>query len=1362
MTRLLTRPIARMLDAVQRRFRRARPGSVLIMVVSLLVLLALIGTAAMSTARVDREASRQHVVNVQIEMLAEGVKQLLIAAVQRDLYAPPFGSRTDSPGSDPTDAKPSPHDAFLGSPTPELFLRPLFTLNSSGVPTSNPGAPDPYDPVVASGTVIWRNISYPPLQSGDAWPMDLPYVATAGSPNAFGMTLAKQAWAVDSIKIGLDFYPALREINPNTGAPVGQPMIAADTDYDGIADAFYFKLPVSPINGVTWYGATRVVDHNSKLNLNTAGDPDVEQLSGPGGTASIAGWFPSSAALYWSKSASTTTFPLIDMAKSFGPDGDPTKSSTPSYTELERLNGRRFYGDSNNKTVLDAKWSEPENRTDFTFATLGDLLWHQLGRRLDAPGTVGSVKTGNPPTALVFGKGSRPFSLSDSIALARGYVRFDETSKDSTVEDVLKLSTVWYAPYLPYTADRYNAWFNDNFAVGARNARPYLTGYNPVRNYVVRPGASGGIYSSKTNVNTAAFDELYRSFYDVMTDPLKPGSTPFDDVTAWTDTTITNDPYVGQKFGPDFTPIYADHPARMFRSPVRPSGAAGVGATRMHPAQVLMLRAGLAAVNAQTLRGGDKDTDVPVTRQFLIPAVADPAVTGTVAFTATVAGVGRQPYLTEVYLYNNPDKYPPKATPATPPPAAPDDPAPPAPTTQKQNKTGFVAIELHNPHNIELKLQNQYHLRVVDRTKWPNLTFEPLKAADGSNVDLPTDIVIPAGGFVVLHNFSEGSTDDDYAQYLPGPLGDPNFPDRQKKFTTNDAVSIHRLMKGLSTLFNKEVVLTRTTPSGEMPVDSFDATGIEKLPTPPDGESTKVNVEAWYYSRQTAAAGLTGSPWTCVYPGRYDGSLAKARHQGTLTTSWDPAKDLDAWGPGGKDAATAPPMAFGATEEKASRETSPGLSTFVIPMFGAGMPGPFKAGSGGLGGKAAFPFGGFARVGDVMHVPYIGSYKLSASGAAADTFVEVNGVTMDAVFAEDTDQYDDKFDASLGMFPEDVGRFAPLPLEVKLRSVTGVVQSSTGTTIKDAGRTESKVDYFAGFDCVVFNADGTKQRRKVTNSKAGEFTVESAFSPAVPDGTAYQLEYVRYGWSSDLFDYFTTIAAPADDYSPSADPLVYTPKPAALKNVNDGRKPNREGLSASPTTPTEDDVPVEGLININTANWRVLASLPLVINSDGTVNPDESAKVARAIAYFRDVDSGTGKPWGPFRSILELNLVPGFAWGGKLATVPIPFDVPGGTDPTSAQGDISPLSVGTTPHDGLRLNYEEKYLALTRISNLITLRSDTYTAYLIVEGWRNAGTPSATLVAKRRLSFIIDRSKMSMTKAGSPRTPAVYTVPTPQ
>ena len=84
------RTFVRLLDAAQHRFRRARPGSVLIMVVSLLVLLALIGTAAMSTSRLDRSSSQQNVKNVQVDILAEGVKRMVLGILSKDASAANF------------------------------------------------------------------------------------------------------------------------------------------------------------------------------------------------------------------------------------------------------------------------------------------------------------------------------------------------------------------------------------------------------------------------------------------------------------------------------------------------------------------------------------------------------------------------------------------------------------------------------------------------------------------------------------------------------------------------------------------------------------------------------------------------------------------------------------------------------------------------------------------------------------------------------------------------------------------------------------------------------------------------------------------------------------------------------------------------------------------------------------------------------------------------------------------------------------------------------------------------------------------------------------------------------------------------
>jgi hypothetical protein len=65
---------------------------------------------------------------------------------------------------------------------------------------------------------------------------------------------------------------------------------------------------------------------------------------------------------------------------------------------------------------------------------------------------------------------------------------------------------------------------------------------------------------------------------------------------------------------------------------------------------------------------------------------------------------------------------------------------------------------------------------------------------------------------------------------------------------------------------------------------------------------------------------------------------------------------------------------------------------------------------------------------------------------------------------------------------------------------------------------------------------------------------------------------------------------------------------------------------------------------------------------------------------------------------------------------------------------------GTRVLDQSRGDFEERNLALTRISNLITTRSDSFTAYILVQGWRDAETANAALVVQRRLGLILDRS----------------------
>jgi hypothetical protein len=58
-------------------------------------------------------------------------------------------------------------------------------------------------------------------------------------------------------------------------------------------------------------------------------------------------------------------------------------------------------------------------------------------------------------------------------------------------------------------------------------------------------------------------------------------------------------------------------------------------------------------------------------------------------------------------------------------------------------------------------------------------------------------------------------------------------------------------------------------------------------------------------------------------------------------------------------------------------------------------------------------------------------------------------------------------------------------------------------------------------------------------------------------------------------------------------------------------------------------------------------------------------------------------------------------------------------------------------------DYQQDCLTLTRISNLITTRSDTFTIYIELQGWQNVGSANAQPMITRRYAYIVDRSAIN-------------------
>jgi hypothetical protein len=277
----------------------------------------------------------------------------------------------------------------------------------------------------------------------------------------------------------------------------------------------------------------------------------------------------------------------------------------------------------------------------------------------------------------------------------------------------------------------------------------------------------------------------------------------------------------------------------------------------------------------------------------------------------------------------------------------------------------------------------------------------------------------------------------------------------------------------------------------------------------------------------------------------------------------------------------------------------------------------------------------------------------------------------------------------------------------------------------------------------VCDRDGTNNERE----NLGRFCpIAEATNPTIARPSYYD-------WAKDVFDHFT-VFAPYDDYLPNiagAPPLDGN----TASGTNPSRLPNYPGfLPAGPapdpvaakfqTTSMAHDQPaeqaVEGLININTAPWRVLATVPWTTGSNASAS---NYNIAKAIVRHREIH-------GPFKSISDLQnvrieRVPGVSSAGQVASGRRFWQqLPGATDYDDDQGDLSPEGQGqrdgTAGGFGNGADFEHQFLMLTRVSNLITTRSDSFTAYICLQQWENAGTPDARMVSQRRYAVLLDRS----------------------
>jgi len=148
---------------------------------------------------------------------------------------------------------------------------------------------------------------------------------------------------------------------------------------------------------------------------------------------------------------------------------------------------------------------------------------------------------------------------------------------------------------------------------------------------------------------------------------------------------------------------------------------------------------------------------------------------------------------------------------------------------------------------------------------------------------------------------------------------------------------------------------------------------------------------------------------------------------------------------------------------------------------------------------------------------------------------------------------------------------------------------------------------------------------------------------------------------------------------------------------------------------------IKGRININTAPAFVIAQLPWMRDA-----------IARAIIWHRDTIAGAFESTG---ALMQVSAMGYYAYDPNYASV----DLDGYPDLTRSDGAVS--------------DFEERDVIFSRISNIVTVRSDVFTAYILVR--IGADGP------QKRVLAILDRSRVT-SPGGKVRVLALHPVPDPR
>jgi Tfp pilus assembly protein PilX len=423
---------------IERRFQGTRRGTVLIMVVALLVLLALMGTAFIATARMDRLSAGQVKQLTSWQEIADSLAQQALSIAGTWIAGDPQtftsgevdGSSTSNGG------------IYIASRDPVIWgatgisTDPLMGYAATAVDkmlTTGPGN---------QAVIAWPHITQPLGYNYFISPVVQPTASTNTLPTGWPTGEANNTFELGPLKYKMIptnivvSYPATytnsdlagrtwtfpafyrltepSQTGATTPAPyysnpaswqVDGPFLAADATGWGIADSALVPLNIPPTQGISWFAAWRIVDNAAAVDLNTAFGPAGDEDNFPGavdGVKNCLNYFPSDVNLEGMLAAQFSTGPL---------------GSQPP--EFAAINARRYQiyatGSSlNNTSGYDDSGAQ---HTDMVYSNDCEAIWTNLGRRVDFPAAFApSTATANDPGDPLKSHG-RPFDVTESGAL---------------------------------------------------------------------------------------------------------------------------------------------------------------------------------------------------------------------------------------------------------------------------------------------------------------------------------------------------------------------------------------------------------------------------------------------------------------------------------------------------------------------------------------------------------------------------------------------------------------------------------------------------------------------------------------------------------------------------------------------------------------------------------------------------------------------------------------------------------------------------------------------------------------------------------------------------------------------------------